>query len=45
MECETSFYVCVYIINAVDEMHEINDWFGRSQNEIADSQWYILNNL
>lgn len=25
-------------MNAIDEMHEINDWFGRSQNEIAESE-------
>lgn len=39
MECETSFYILFMhkIINAVDEMHEINDWFGRSQNGIAES--------
>lgn len=28
----------IIIINAVDEMHEINDWFGRSQNGIAESE-------
>lgn len=32
------FLIYIIIINAVDEMHEINDWFGRSQNGIAESE-------
>lgn len=41
----TSFYVYHHNKCCRRNARNINDWFGRSQNGIAESQRYILNNL